>query len=412
MVRQRIAAALELRRGQGVVLTPSGTDAIYLVSALALRGASSVHHVVVGASELGGGTMKAARGLTFSSSTPHAGAVDVGSPVEGLHGHTTAEPVYLRNESGERLDASEVDARVQECVAAAVTAGHRVVLHLVAHSKTGLRAPSLTLADSLIETYGDQVMVFVDAAQGRVAPHDVRGALERGFPVMFTGSKFYCGPPFSGVLLLPDDADPGPLPAGLSTWLARSDLPEKWEAARSSLSTAHNPGLLLRWVAALAEIEAYHAIEPRIRGRIYHTFAGAVMEVFGPSPYLAVDVPLPPVHRLVTGLGAYPSVFGFRVLDGRRALSTEELRRLHTALDTDLGDIDPSLALRLHLGQPVALGEPRSGAPSLLRVALGSRLVVELSLTSDSGGAWLRDQLGQVRTQIQTLVQRGLHRVS
>jgi hypothetical protein len=409
-IRARLATVLGLDGTDGLVLTPSGTDAVYLVSAWALRGVGRIHHVVVGASELGGGTLTAARSRTFSDRVPHGGSVEVGAPVPGLDGSSTAEPLYLRDESGDRRTLDEVDALVLGRVREALSRVDRVVIHLVAHSKTGLRAPSLSCMDALIEEHGGRVQVLVDAAQGRLAPHDVRTALERGFMVLFTGSKFYGGPPFSSLLVLPRPTDPGPLPEGLDQWLARSDLPRAWRRARSALPVAHNPGLLLRWVAALAEIEAYHAIEPRRRGRVYHTFAGAVLECFGPSPQLEVDVPLPPVHRLVTGLGAYPSVFGFRVFEDGEELGAPSLARLHALLDTDLGARDPALGRRFHLGQPVALGKPREGAPAVLRVALGARLVTDLATTPDAGAAWLRTRMGEVRMQIERIVAAGLHR--
>lgn len=409
-VRHRLAAALGLDSSERIVLSPSGTDVVYMVSAFALEGVERVHHVVVGASELGGGTLAAARGLTFSPQVPHVGEVPPGTPVEGLAGRCTAEPLYLRHASGERMAPDEVDAAVTAAVDAAVAPDCRVVLHLVAHSKTGLRAPSLSAARALAEAHGDKVLVLVDAAQGRLAPHDVRHAIELGFIVLFTGSKFYSGPPFSGGLVLPFTEDPGPLPRGVGGWFSRADLPRTWTVARASLDAPHNPGLVLRWVAALAELEAYHAIEPRLRGRIYHTFAGAVLESFGPSTLMEVDVPMPPVHRLVTALGAYPSVFGFRVFDGAEPLDAEALRRLHALIDTDLGHVDPALAERFHLGQPVSLGPPRPNAPAVLRVALGARLVTDLAHSPDAGAAWLRERLGALVRKVEILVRSGMHR--
>lgn len=401
-IRHRIRRVLDVPAGAEVALTPSGTDAVYLVSALALGGAHHVHHVVVGASELGGGTVRAARGEHFNARTPHGPTVSVGDPVVGLAGRCSAEPLYVRGDRGERLSLDRIDHRVHERVERALEQHDRVVLHLVAHSKTGLRAPSLEPARLLARRHPDRVTVLVDAAQGRLAPHDMRNALEEGFIVLFTGSKFYSGPPFSGALLVPEVTDPGALPLALGAWLARSDLPPAWTAARASLSTPHNPGLLLRWVAALAEIEPYHAIPPSQRGRVYHTFAGAVLEQLGPSSTVTIEDPMPPVHLLVTGLGAYPSVFSFSVRDGDHLLGSAALRRLHAAIDS--GD-DP-----FHLGQPVALGPPDPTGPAYLRVALGARLITELANTPDAGGALLRAQLGRLRARIEALVAKGVHR--
>ena len=294
--RDELRSAFSLPIHTSITLAPSGTDVLYLVNALVHRRDRRAHHVVVGASELGGGTVSACQGKTFSPMRPFGGPVAVGQPLDGVADGCSAEAVYLREEGGMRIDEERIDHEVEERVAAACKPGTLVVVHLVAHSKTGLRAPSFQLGKRLIERYGDEVMILVDASQGRLAPADMRMALKYGFVVLFTGSKFYCGPPFSGALFLPAEwgHDPGPLPLALHAWFDAASLPTAWVAARDSLTHASNPGLMLRWRAAMAEISAYHAIVPRQRAAIYATFAGAVHEVLGPCAPIDLEFPLPP----------------------------------------------------------------------------------------------------------------------
>ncbi|MFT4627172.1 MAG: hypothetical protein ACI8PZ_005853 [Myxococcota bacterium] len=412
-VRLRLRAVLELATSGNTVLLPSGTDAIYLVSALAMEGVARVHHVVVGASELGGGTFPASRGMAFSPRVPFplpGGSPSAGEPVEGLYRRTSATPVYLRGADGECLDIDVVDREVTEVALRAAEDGSRVVVHLVAHSKTGLRAPSVEAMVALRERLGDQLVVLVDAAQGRIAPSDARHAIEMGFMVLWTGSKFYSGPPFSAALLLPErfSADPGALPAGISQWLTAADLPTEWTEARASLRSPANPGLVLRWVGALAETEAYHAIPEDRRSRVYYTFAGAVQEVFGPSHRVVIDLPMAPQHRLAAGLGAFPTVFGFRVHDDDGPLDATRLKRLHALLDTDLSYEGAALGGRFHLGQPVSLGPPGEGVEAVLRVALGARMVTDLAGEDDGGAAWLRLNLQAIRRKTEALIDADL----
>lgn len=153
----------------------------------------------------------------------------------------------------------------------------------------------------------------------------------------------------------------------------------------------------------MAEITAYHAIPPRKRAAIYATFAGAVHEVLGPCEPVDLEFPLPPTHGLVTGLGAFPTVFGFRVTDGQGWLDSPRMKLLHRLLDTDDGG--PHGAH--HLGQPVALGPPGEGRRVLLRIALGARLVTDLADEPDAGGAWMREHIRALRSKIEHLVQSG-----
>jgi hypothetical protein len=402
--RARLRAAFELPDDTAVALTPSGTDAIYLVSHLLLSRFERVHHVVVGANELGGGTLLAARGLAIADEGPFASAPK-GSPLPGLADRCTAEPVHLREADGTLDEPAVIDAAVEQRVLAAPDDA-AVVVHLVAHSKTGLRAPSTSLCRRLLSRLGDRLLVLVDAAQGRVAPRDVRHALDLGLTVLFTGSKFYSGPPFSGALLFPAalSDDPGPLPEGMRSWLSAAELPSRWSGARRGLVPT-NPGLLLRWSAALWELEAYHTTVPKHRAGVYHTFAGAVYECFGPSDVIELDVPRPPVHELATALGAFPSVFCFRVMGPDGPLDADALKRLHAALDTP----DERWPGVFHLGQPVPLGPPDTAErQAVLRVALGARLVRQLAPTDDLGASWFRDHLRQLRTKLEGLVQVGL----
>jgi len=407
--RSSLRAVMGLSPQVSIPLAPSGTDILYLVSQIARRGFDEVHHVIVGASELGGGTVSASKGLTFSARTPFGGEDAVGREIPGLAEHCSVESVYLRKVEGQRLDDEKVDAEVESRVNAAMADGRRVVLHLVVHSKTGLRAPSMEAANRLKARHGESLLVLIDAAQGRIAPADVQRAISAGFVVLFTGSKFYSGPPFCGALFLPESlsGDPGPFPAEISLWYDRASLPEHWSKARASLENNVNVGLALRWVAAAAEFTAYHEILPRWRGRAYATFAGAVHENFGPSDVVDMEIPLPPGHRLVTVLGAFPTVFSFRVRGKTGWLDASQLKRLHALLDTDLSHEDPRLSRCYHLGQPVALGPPGQDRRAYLRVALGCSLVTEFSQQPDAGGAWMREQMAGIRIKIETLIHTG-----
>lgn len=410
-VRTRLRRILGLGPEPALALCPSGTDAIYLASAVVLAqpGVERVHHVVVGANELGGGTLSAARGLTFSTRTPFGGHGEKGKPVEGLTERCTAEPFYLRGEEGGRIDLDVVDEEMALRVREVVATGATVLIHLVVHSKTGLRAPSLGILQTLRRELGDKVVVMVDAAQGRVGPRDVQRALKNGFMVLWTGSKFYSGPPFSAALVFPApfDADPGPLPPGLRLWFCRADLPFRWVKAREALPEAANPGLVLRWLLAMEETEAYHAIPEHLRGRVYHTFAAAVIECFGPSPYVRLDLPQPPVHLLASGLGSFPSVLCFALEGPNGRLDATALRALYELLDTDLSDEDARFGTRFHLGQPVPLGPPDGERRAVLRVALGSRLVTQLHRAPDAGAAWFRRNFQLLREKAEWAVRSG-----
>ena len=88
---------------------------------------------------------------------------------------------------------------------------------------------------------------------------------------MTSGSRFYRGPPHSGAVFIPAsimkrlqevDADEikkewggGIVPTGLNTFFGKNEFPKELKSWRDNIEDNQNPGLALRWVAALAEME-------------------------------------------------------------------------------------------------------------------------------------------------------------
>lgn len=98
---------------------------------------------------------------------------------------------------------------------------------------------------------------------------------------MLPGSKFFCGPPFSGAVLCPrhlaqeleENLSPSSatvVPAGLQSYLTPYEVPREMPLLRAFLTIPHkqetprrawmNPGLVLRWSCALDTIAALSAL--------------------------------------------------------------------------------------------------------------------------------------------------------
>ena len=422
-IRQRLAAALDLQQVPGVeiALTPSGTDAEMLLTLIALGDRSSpVTNILVAPAEVGGGSKHAAGLRHFDALAPSGRALTPGDPVDpDLLDDVRVQTVRLRHPDGALRDDDELDGEVLDLARGALAEGHRVLVHVVAHSKTGAHAPRFEVATRLHEEHPDRVTVLVDAAQARVGYEHLHRSLARGFAVLFTGSKFLGGPPFSGALLLPASLAPParPLSPPFADYFTRTELPASWGACASALPDTPNLGLLLRWQAALAELEAYVGVPQDTRDAIFDAFAEQVDQTLCGSDLIALtDLPRPPDPHAPTAIQRTPTVFSWTVHDpsGHR-LDRDELRQLYGLLNTNLGhavaDDDPAracLARALHIGQPVGLGH--SGELWVLRVAMGAPLVIQLADDTTLGAslpdrlAWLDAGVRCVRDKLEWLL--------
>jgi len=415
-----LACGAEDLPGIEVVLTPSGTDGEYAALHLAHRRQTErLVNIVIAPEETGRGLRDAAQGLHFATETLAGELVVQGQPLGGLEPATVAlETIEIRAPDGTPRRLSAVDAEVRARALRAVALGSRCLVHLLEVSKSGLGGPSLRAVRELRARHGERIDVVVDACQMRERPASLRGYLEAGWMVLVTGSKFAMGPPLSGALLVPHrlaGQAPGldPLPTGYGQYFARPEWPDAWQALTAALPAEPNLGLLLRWRAALFEIQGYRAVPEALRGRIVEQLGGAIRQAIDASPRLErVAAPTP------TEGDPPATIFPFRILQpdasGRgRPMNPDTARQVWRWLREDLSERLPAgtpkaerrLAGRVcHLGQPIQLGSVEGVPVGALRICIGARQVVEAAFDPALGKTAeqrLERQIGRARMALE-----------
>ena len=427
-VREALAYHFNLARGTGVILAPSGTDAELISLALASAAEDRpITNILLAPEETGSGVPLAARGQHFAIDTALGAAVTKGETVDGFRSDTTLLSIAVRDERGAVRPASAIEADCIKAVTGAIAAGRRPVLHILDVSKTGLRAPSINCVTSLWQSYGQAMDVIVDACQTRLHPGTIRDYLARGWMVLITGSKFFTGPPFSGALLAPGAVTKRlavhDLPRGLALYTGRAEWPRE-QAGLTCLekgpsALGGNYGLVMRWQAAIAEMQAFAEVPGERRREILHRFVGHVECCIAATPGLtsvnenpagenAADWDLtetircfvlslpngPGAERMTGGAGKAP-----RFLD--LAAARKAYIWLNADLTGTLGDVVSAtdqavLQRRCHIGQPVAVTF-NGDAAAALRVSAGARLISgEPSLSHLAPDERLERELGDV----------------
>jgi hypothetical protein len=371
---EAIATAAALRSTLGldgiaeVLLTPSGTDAtLFAVGLLAAETPSQLITSIMGeAPETGTGVPLAASGRHFSDFA--AGGlvfVQPGTLLQGLPQGMRTLHVPLRSADGSVRPSALIDVDFVRAVAE--TPG-RAIVHLIETTKTGLRAPGYL---------PEGTDVIVDACQARASYARLRRYLQRGWPVLITGSKFYGGPAFSGAVLFPAARlaalDLSAVPWGLATYC--HDV--------ASGQPAANLGTILRWRAALAEMQLFAVIDPTVAtARITalgRWIANRIESTSGIAP-----APMGPDDNAQDGWPHSIQLFSvFDPVNPNRRLGLTELRKLYRELALE----------GVLVGQPVGLGSDYG----VLRIAIGARTLQD---------AALQDHLEQLFSHIERRTKR------
>jgi hypothetical protein len=402
-IKQELLAAcgIDPRAGVEAILLPSGTDGELAALQIARRRQEErLVNIVIAPAETGSGVPEAARGRHFAAQTPHGRRVRPGEPLAGLDPATiTVETVEIRAADGTARPLAVIDAEVVALAEQALAAGARCLIHLLDASKTGLTAPSRGALERLHTRHHTRLEVLVDACQMRQSQAALRADLARGWMVLLTGSKFAMGPPFSGALLLParlaDPAGRDPLPAGFGDYFCQPEWPDAWRPLTRALPEQPNFGLLLRWRAALWELQTLEAVPGPLRERIAAELGAAITATLARTPQLdPVEGPG----------GATQTIFPFRLLPARGPLGPEPARQVWRWLREDLSDVLagslPPAERRLagfvcEVGQPV-----RIGAAGALRLCLGAHLISQVAFNPALGRSFeqrLRRQVANAR---------------
>jgi hypothetical protein len=392
-MRGRIRAAYSLGDEVEIVFAPSGTDLEYVgLACVQGRGEGGTHNILLGADEVGSGCVHSAFGRYFAGETALGLATRPGEPVPGF-GDTQVEMIDIpvRDPHGRPRPSTEIAAKMDEAVAGA--AGRHVLVHVVHGSKTGLILPSLADIDRLAGRHGERVTFLVDACQARITSPAIAHYLERGAIVFVTGSKFMGGPPFSGFALVPPGlaAAAPALPEGLATIFRRAEWPVGWPGAER-LPDGANPGLLLRFEAAIFELERFQRLSLEAVARVILSFHAAVRkEIIEPTPARRV-APYPPGER--EEADTHPIEM--------RTLSTLDLSGLGGGEATFDDAVRWHKALLEHgvrLGQPVKCVRLPDGAwGATLRIGLSMPMVTErAALAPDALDRAFRADMARIR---------------
>ncbi len=385
-VRRELKQAFALATDAQVVLAASGTDTELLALALTHLSAADkpILNILIAPEETGRGVPMAARGVHFAVDTARGHDVAYEAPIAGFRPDTRLANVPLRRPDGSLREWPAVEAEISAVLAGGIASGHRVILHVLDLSKTGLLAPRPALLKELRNRFGENFDIVVDACQARLSAQAMQNYLGLQAVVLITGSKFFTGPPFAGALLVPGAIAArlrhGKLPAGLDAYFGRGEFPETCKAA-DGLPPGGNYGLSLRWHAALAEIKAFNLVPKPRRAEILRGFGAEVRAAIAANTALAL-LEAPAIARLEADepWERLPSIFSFslRLPGQKHALDPIEARCVYVWLNTDLAKIlpgHPAASRICHIGQPVRLPQPDGGFIGVLRVSAGARLI-------------------------------------
>ncbi|MEF0941499.1 hypothetical protein [Rhizobium sp. BR 362] len=371
------------------IMATSGTDIhLFAAALLARQDDRTLMTITLMGNETGSGVMTAASGRHFM--TRVGGHRPVAKGEELSSGHATRNTtVAVRNADGTLRSDEEIELELKGLIELARAAELRCLLVVTDVSKTSLVAPGLETVFRLKERFGAMLDIMIDACQFRVSAATIRAYLAHDFLVAVTGSKFLAGPIFSGALLCPpgmsERLKQRPLPSALADYCAKADWPEGW-IARDVLPDQANFGLLLRWKAALFELERFVGVLEEKVIAVLSAFAKAVGErLQQDSAFELLDSRAIDRKRLWNGSDAagwdeIPSIFAFYLRNPHqgRVLTATETAAVYKNLAVEQSGLVP-----VRLGQPVRCADFGDLPASALRICLSAPLIVEACESAD-----------------------------
>lgn len=364
------------------ILATSGTDIhLFAAALMALEDGRPLMTITLMGNETGSGVMTASAGRHFMGRVSSHRAVAKGEELQAGEA-TRNTTVAVRNKDGSLRSDQEVEEELRGLIELGRAAGLRCLLVVTDVSKTSLLAPSLETVLRLKERFGAVLDVMIDACQFRLSAATIRAYLAHDFMVALTGSKFLAGPIFSGALLCPPPISERfrhrAVPAALADYCGKAEWPEGW-AAREVLPSRANFGLLLRWKAALFELERFSAIPEEKVIAVLSAFAEAVIaRLESDAAFDLLDI-RPLDRNCLSGAlsvrrwDEIPSILSFYLRNSHHGgvLTATETAAVYKALAIEEGEL-----AAVRIGQPVRCADFGDVPASALRICLSAPLVV------------------------------------
>jgi len=377
----------------------SGTNAEYLPSFLALAGHQQwvdtgsigkkhlVTNFVAAETEIGSKSSLAAQMKHISSLLPTGESVMVNTMLNQFpEGVMNVVSLPARNfESGEVIELPILEAELEGKIENLITQhNQQVVLHTVHYAKTGVHMPSYEFACRMKKTYSDSIVVFADAAQTRCSRELINNYLKNDIIVLLSGSKFYSGPSFTGIILMPESQTRVLnnsslfVPSGLQDYCSAYDFDQSLVNMRSKLSTWKNVGLLLRLCASMSEIEQLFNLPESARESIISSWsarAKSLIELDDCFECVSANT------DFTDNIAQTNTVYPFKVADENgKCFDMDQLKKMHRWMTLDLSLNMPHTvshqekkvaAKKCLLGQPVKIANQDGREIGAIRLAFG-----------------------------------------
>ena len=245
---------------------PSGSDLIYIPILFAgmLYPNRPLLHMLTCPEELGSGTKVGASGKyfmefnQFGEAMPKGELIDPNLDLEVAHYAARSTKGLINNHQ------EDIKATIH------TYAEHAKIGSLVIGSKSGIENNV-----DVIDHIDEDMLWVVDLCQFRNSKRLINKLLDRNCMIMLTGSKFYQAPPFCGAMLIPrqlterlQQATTIPDLTPYTRLFASYDIPEQLPRLREAMRPFENIGLLARWEAGIAEMEAFDRVPKEDRKRL------------------------------------------------------------------------------------------------------------------------------------------------
>ena len=339
-----------------VFFAPSGSDLCYyqLLFVNLIDPSRKILNIVTCPEELGSGSIAALMGNGYASRNQFGDELEVGAPLfESLSIQT--EMLAARNSHGQINNHSTAI----EKLVGDYYQSHSINANLVIGSKSGIENNI-----SVVAQVPQGVLWTVDLCQFRATRILINGLLGMNCCVMITGSKFYQSPPFCAALLVPKSVTrkfrhfdkKAILP--FAKLFSRHDIPEELTEIHQHLPDYQNLGLVLRWEAALKEMELYSKLDTFKLTKTMNSWNSFVTDSIEKSDFLEAM----PGQELTN-----KTIVSFRVktADGKYFSHSELVNLYKEICSKDVKNFGPYN--RVLFGQPVKYGNK-----SFIRIAIGA----------------------------------------